>query len=100
MIKIKLNLEHYKSKSKPPDKKNVFTYYYPLNEGIAINEKNEMVYSDKYLIQCHFEKIEPDCFCYLDNNLSIIFLSSNDNEYKRFVRIVKINNILYDNNNR
>ncbi len=100
MIKIKLNLQHYKYKNNPPDKEQVLVYYYPLNEGIGLNDKNEMSYYDKSLIEEHFEKIEPNCFCYLDNNLSIIFLSKDDKEYNRFVRLVKINNIMYDNSNR
>lgn len=100
MIKIKLNLQYYKSKKEPIDKEKVLVYYYPLNEGIYLNEKNEISYYDKSLIEQHFEKIEPDCFCYLDNNLSIIFLSKDDKQYNRFVRLVKINNIIYDNSNR
>ncbi len=74
-------------------------YNYPLNEGIIINQFNVMEYSDKLKIEKYFANLDRDCYCFLDNNVSIIFISNNSDSFYSFIRKIKINNILNDNNN-
>jgi hypothetical protein len=94
MIPIKINVEFYTSKNKPVDKSTMLKYPYPLNTGIILNDNGMMLYTDKDKIVKHFEKLNEDCFCYLDNNITIIFFSSSDKQYEKFIRQVKIYNII------
>ncbi len=97
MIPIKINVEFYTSKINTVEKSIILKYPYPLNMGIILNDNEMMVYIDKDKITNHFENLNKDCYCYLDNNITIIFLSSTDKQYEKFIRQVKICNILHSN---
>ena len=102
MIKININLIHHTyythdyQLNPAYELKNLF-YYYPLNEGIIINSKEEIIYQNISMIRKHFEKIEPMCFCILDIDVLNVNIITENSEYISLLRKLKIKNILYEN---
>ncbi len=93
MIKIKLNISLYylNDDMRMDDVTEKTIYYYPENMGINVDINNEIYYYNKDLIVEHFKKYDSSIHCFLDNTVSISYFSRS--RYKKFLRLVKINNV-------